>query len=287
MLTKVRPGPRSPELRCVRHVPVRTGALAVCLLGDERERRDRSPQNHGCGLGLPHQRSGLGDLPGAADRTLVHAGGCDPADHAVSGTPAWVPGDTGKLTHPLALRSRHTPRRPGTERVGRCRPFTPWALIRLPVGARRAVRFFAHRRRRVKICPAAISLLPKLHEFGVLWARRLSPRKSAHTPGALAAAQVRWPGTCTPSRWMASRVALARCRQCEEHRAAYERTTAERMQAEAEFLWAVHSRNAVAIQTAANALRAALMNWRDAHNAMRRHELGHQRDWRLEAGSAS
>ena len=74
---------------------------------------------------------------------------------------------------------------------------------------------------------------------------------------------------------MASWVALARCRQCEQCRAAYERATAVRMQAEADLLWAVHSRNAVAIQTTSNALKAALMNWRETHNTLRRHEQDH------------
>lgn len=45
-----------------------------------------------------------------------------------------------------------------------------------------------------------------------------------------------------------------------------------RMQAEADLLAAVHSRNSAAIQAAARTLRNALVDWGNAHTALRQHE---------------
>lgn len=74
---------------------------------------------------------------------------------------------------------------------------------------------------------------------------------------------------------MASSVALARCRDCERLHAEYEHMTVIRMQAEADLLAAVHSRNAVAIQATARTLRNALVEWGNAHTTLRQHEKSH------------
>jgi hypothetical protein len=71
---------------------------------------------------------------------------------------------------------------------------------------------------------------------------------------------------------MATSVAVARCTDCQRLQAAYERSTAIRMQAEADYLFAVHSRNAVAIQATARTLEQALGAWGRAHTELRRHE---------------
>lgn len=75
---------------------------------------------------------------------------------------------------------------------------------------------------------------------------------------------------------MASSVAIARCRDCERLQAQYEHTTIIRMQAEADLAAAVHSRNPAAIQATAHTMRNALVNWGNAHTALRQHERNHE-----------
>lgn len=74
---------------------------------------------------------------------------------------------------------------------------------------------------------------------------------------------------------MASSVALARCRDCERLQSEYERTTVIRMQAEADLLVAVYSRNSATIQATARRMRNALVDWGNAHTALRQHERSH------------
>jgi len=48
------------------------------------------------------------------------------------------------------------------------------------------------------------------------------------------------------------------------------------MQAEADLAAAVHSRNPAAIQATAHTMRNALVNWGNAHTALRQHERNHE-----------
>jgi hypothetical protein len=74
---------------------------------------------------------------------------------------------------------------------------------------------------------------------------------------------------------MASSVAMAKCSDCGQLHAAYEHATVLRMQAEADLLAAVHSRNSVAIQATAKTLKEALVAWGSAQTALRQHEKAH------------
>ena len=74
---------------------------------------------------------------------------------------------------------------------------------------------------------------------------------------------------------MASSVALAKCSVCSQVQADYEHATVIRMQAEADLLAAVHSRNSVAIQATARTLNEALIAWGSAQTALRQHEKVH------------
>ena len=75
---------------------------------------------------------------------------------------------------------------------------------------------------------------------------------------------------------MASSVALVRCSDCERLKKAYERATVVRMQEEADYLAAVHSRNSAAIEATAHTIKNALMVWGSAHAAVRQHEKSHE-----------
>jgi len=79
----------------------------------------------------------------------------------------------------------------------------------------------------------------------------------------------------TPDVGMACSVALARCRDCERLQAEYEHATAVRMQTETDLLGAVHSCNSAAIQATARTMRNALVDWGNAHTALRQHEKSH------------
>jgi hypothetical protein len=74
---------------------------------------------------------------------------------------------------------------------------------------------------------------------------------------------------------MASSVAPARCRDCERLKTAYERATVLRMQAEADYLAAVHSRNWAEIEATAHTIKKVLIAWGTAHAALRQHEKSH------------
>jgi hypothetical protein len=56
------------------------------------------------------------------------------------------------------------------------------------------------------------------------------------------------------------------------------------MQAEADLLAAVHSRNSAAIQATARAMRNALVDWGYAHAALRQYERSHGRGLTLRPG---
>jgi len=75
---------------------------------------------------------------------------------------------------------------------------------------------------------------------------------------------------------MASSVAVARCRDCERLQAAYQRATVVRMQAEADYLAAVHSRDSTVIEAAAQTIEKTLITWGAAHAALRQHDKSHE-----------
>jgi hypothetical protein len=68
---------------------------------------------------------------------------------------------------------------------------------------------------------------------------------------------------------------LPACSECERLRADYERTLAMRLQAEADLLTAIHSRNSVALDTARTTVYGVILQWTRAENALRRHGQTH------------
>jgi len=75
---------------------------------------------------------------------------------------------------------------------------------------------------------------------------------------------------------MATPAASGACTQCGRLRADYQRATAIRMQAEADYLTAVHSQNSSAIQGARRTVQIALAEWTRADQTLRRHEKLHE-----------
>lgn len=65
------------------------------------------------------------------------------------------------------------------------------------------------------------------------------------------------------------------CSECERLRAQYEQKLAMRLQAEADLLAAMHSRNSTVLETARNTIYGIILQWTRAEGALRQHEQSH------------
>jgi hypothetical protein len=74
---------------------------------------------------------------------------------------------------------------------------------------------------------------------------------------------------------MATPALSGACVQCGRLRSDYQRATAFRMQAEADYLAAAHSRNALAIQGARRIVEVAVAEWTRAREALGQHGKVH------------
>jgi len=110
------------------------------------------------------------------------------------------------------------------------------------------------------------------HEFESLYPRQGNRPYNPHLVAKATARQ----GTCTPANQMYEAGGNSpECQKCVQLRRSYEQAIAARLQAEAEFLAALHAHDTAATEHAVATIESVVAWWIESNRALRAHNRQH------------